>query len=145
MSRKTNVGLGISFLAIVSLCVAAALTMGGSATKLDQSKPEGVVQAYFGAVIDRDFESALTYLDPASKCAVTDFDNAYIASDLSVTLRSTDTAGTSATVDVSVQIGSGDPFGAGYSEQHIYRLTQTGGQWHINGVPWPLYECGVAK
>jgi hypothetical protein len=145
MSRKTNIGLGLVLLTLVGLCVTAALTIGSRVETLGPDKPEGVVQAYLNAVVDRDFTQALTYLDPAGKCTASDFDNAYIATQLSVTLRNTDTSGSSSTVDVSIQIGSNDPFGSGYSEQHIYRLTQSSGHWYINGVPWPLYECGVAK
>ena len=131
-------------LAIVGLCVAAAVRGGGGATQIDQSKPEGVVQAFLNSVIDRDFETSVTFLPADTKCTVADFDSAYIATDMEVTLRSSTSAAGSATVDVSVTTG-GDPFGGGYTEQHIYRLAEVGGKWLIKGTPWPLYQCGATQ
>jgi hypothetical protein len=132
-------------LAVVAVVVAAAAIVSAAreTRHYDRGTPEGVVQAYLIALVDRDQEEAAELLADDSPCTVEDLDLAIIGDDVRVVLRDTETEDDSARVDVDVVIDSGQVFGGSeWTEQQTFRLIRDGDAWRITGTPWPMFECG---
>jgi len=140
--KRANKVLGIVLAVIAAVALIAVLALKEPIAELDKGTPEGAVQQYLGAVTDRDFEQALTFLAADSKCTVEDFDRAYIQDSLRIGLSEVSPAESTAVVTVSIQYSNGDPFGGTYSEDQNFRLVKTDAGWKISGIPWPTYECG---
>jgi hypothetical protein len=134
--------LVLAALAVVAV-VAGIVSATRNTQQYDRSTPEGVVQAYLTALVDRDQEEAAELLADDSPCTVEDLDQAAIGDDVRVILRDTETEGDSASVDVEVVMNSGAVFGAAeWTERHTFRLVSEGDAWRITGTPWPMFECG---
>ena len=145
MNPKSNkVLLAIAGVVVVVIAVTAWLA-GRPVAQIDDSKPEGVVQAFVKASLARDFTSAATYLDPSSPCTLADFDIAGIPSTARVDLQKVTATADAATVDVQVRQGSGGLLDSGYTEVHTYRVTKVKGAWKLAGSPWPLNYCQKSK
>jgi hypothetical protein len=140
--KRANKVLGIVLAVIAAVALIAVLALKEPVAELDKGTPEGTVQQYLGAVTERDFEQALTFLVADSKCTVEDFDRAYIQDSLRIGLSEVSPSESTAVVTVSIQYSNGDPFGGTYSEDRNFRLIKTDNGWKITGVPWPTYECG---
>ena len=141
-NQKANRVLGLAVAAISIVALIAVLAIKETAPQLDSKTPEGTVQQYLQSVTDRDFNSAITYLATDSKCKIEDFDQAYIQDSLRISLSDTSITSDSASVKVSIENSSGDPFGSSYTESQIFRLTKSDSGWKISGIPWPTYQCG---
>ena len=134
------------FAGILGVAVIAIAVVGSRPpVTLDRGTPQGVVQAYLQASLARDFSAAVELLEPGTSCKIVDFDNTYIPANAQAALVKTAATATSATVDVSITVPSGDLLGNGYTESHTYRLTKTTEGWRMAGIPWPLYNCGTPK
>ena len=144
MNRGPNrVLLVVLALVAVVAVVAGIVSATRDTQQYDRSTPEGVVQAYLTALVDRDQEEAAELLADDSPCAVDDLDEVDIGDDMRVVLRDTETEGGSASVDVEVVMNSGAVFGGSeWSERHTFRLVRQGDAWRISGTPWPIFECG---
>jgi hypothetical protein len=140
--KRANKVLGIVLAVIAVVSLIAVLALREPVAQLDKNTPEGAVQQYLGAVTDRDFNQALTFLAADSKCTVEDFDRAYIQDSIRIALSETSTTEATAVVTVSIQNSNGDPFGGSYTEDQNFRLVKTDAGWKITGIPWPTYECG---
>jgi hypothetical protein len=140
--RRANKVLGIVLAVIAVVSLIAVLALREPVAQLDKNTPEGAVQQYLGAVTDRDFNQAITFLAADSKCTVEDFDRAYIQDSIRIALSETSTTEATAVVTVSIQNSNGDPFGGTYTENQNFRLVKTDAGWKITGIPWPTYECG---
>ena len=140
--KRANKVLGIVIAAITIVALIVVLAVKNPATQLDKDSPEGTVQQYLGAVTDRDFTQALTFLATDSKCTVEDFDRAYIQESLRIGLSDVTSSTNTATVKVKVEYSNGDPFGGTYGDTQTFRLTKDDSGWKITGIPWPTYECG---
>lgn len=145
MSQNRNrLAAGIAALVVV-IGVVLGVILSKPAPRLDPASPQGAVQGYLSAALDRDFAVAVTYLDPAGGCKVASFDNAWVPANAEVTLVKATVGEATATVDVKVTYRSNDILGGGGSESHTYRLTKDGSRWLIANIPWPLYDCGTGK
>ena len=140
--KRANKVLGIVLAGIAVTSLIAVLALREPVAQLDKNTPEGAVQQYLGAVTDRDFNQAITFLAADSKCTVEDFDRAYIQDSIRIALSETSTTEATAVVTVSIQNSNGDPFGGTYTENQNFRLVKTDAGWKITGIPWPTYECG---
>jgi hypothetical protein len=140
--NRANKVLGIVIAAIAIVAVIVVVSVKEPIAQLDKDSPEGAVQQYLGAITDRDFSQAITYLSSDTKCTVEDFDRAYIQDSLRIGLSDLTETETTATVMVKVEYSNGDPFGGVYGETQTFRLTKADSGWKINGIPWPTYECG---
>ena len=140
-SANTRLSFVVGALLVIALIV-AALSSTWSVQQRDPASPEGVVQTYLSAVLDRRSDDAAALLAKGSSCTAEHFDTAWIGQGARVDLVDSTITGDTAKVDVRVEFSSGDPFGGTYGEDHAYRLLRENGQWHINGIPWPLYGCG---
>jgi hypothetical protein len=131
----------VGVIAVIGV-VAGVLSATRQVPQYDRGTPEGVVQAYFTAVIDGDHQDAVDLLAEESSCTVEDLDRAYVPDDVRVVLRDTEVDGETAQVKVDVVMSSGGPLESSeYGEEHTFRLTRAGGDWLIAGEPWPMYEC----
>lgn len=146
MSKGPNRVLAIVIgLIIVAVAVVTILSTTKSAVVVDRATPAGSVQAYLKAVLGGKNVEAATLLSPESLCTASDIDRAYIVDTSRVLLVDSTTEGATAEVRVMVENPANGPFGASSSEDHTFRLVNSGGTWLITGIPWPLYDCGVLK
>jgi hypothetical protein len=145
MSRKTSnrILLVIAFASIALVIFSAIFSANRDEVKLSPATPEGVVQLYLTAIIEGKNDQAAEYFVKGSRCDASDIDRAYVSDTLRVNLVSTSTDGNSAYVKIDANTGSGGPFDDGYTESHTYRLVKENGSWHIEGIPWPLWDCGT--
>jgi len=141
-NQRANRVLGIVVAAISIVALIAVLAFKETTPQLDANTPEGTVQQYLQSVSTRDFDSAITYLAVDTKCKVEDFDQAYIQDSFRISLSDTSITSDSASVKVSIENSSGDPFGGSYAESQTFRLAKFGSGWKISGIPWPTYQCG---
>jgi hypothetical protein len=137
---------------ILALIVIAALVLSALAAlvssfrvevKYSASTPEGVVQLYLTAIIEGKNDQAASYFASDSTCDASDIDRAYVSETLRVNLVSTSIDGDSAYVKIDANTGATGPFDDGYTESHTYRLSNESGRWLIEGIPWPLWDCGT--
>lgn len=131
--------IGIALVVVIAVVIIVAR---GGPREYAADTPEGVVQRYSQAVIDRDFETALTYVVPeiADDCEK----DWFAAEDYRVALvRSTERAsGTTVDVLITAVYGSG-LLGPGESESEgSFLLVEEGGDWLIERAPWQLSLCG---
>lgn len=145
MSQKSNRLVGAVVAIVAVLGVILGIVLAKPAAPLDPTTPEGVVQSYLNAALQRDNATALKYLDPASGCKISSFDNVWIPDNAEVQLVKSSTDGSTAVVDVKVTYGSTDMLGTSGSEAHTYRLNKVTDGWLIANMAWPLYDCGLGK
>jgi hypothetical protein len=145
MARATSnrILLIIAALSIILVAISAVLTASRDEVKLSPTTPEGVVQLYLKAIIEGKNDQAASYFAIDSECDASDIDRAYVSDTLRVNLVSTSTEGESAYVKIDANTGSDGPFEDGYTESHTYRLVKQSGNWRIEGIPWPLWDCGT--
>ncbi len=129
--------------ALVLSTVSALVSALREDVKLSANTPEGVVQLYLTAIIAGKNDQAASYFASDSTCDAADIDRAYVSETLRVNLVSTSIDGSSAYVKIDANTGASGPFDDGYTESHTYRLTQESGKWLIEGIPWPLWDCGT--
>lgn len=120
------------------------LASRGETTRFEAGSPEATVQSFLEAMVDRDNDRALSFMEPETKCDSSDLDRQYISPDLTVDLVESSITGDRAQVKIRSRYSSGDLFG-GWSEDHSIGLTRIDGTWRITGTPWPLYECDGVK
>ena len=143
MTSRANLVLAIALgLVAVVAVVGGVVSATSSVTEYDRSTPEGVVQAYLGALIDGDVDAAAEYLAEDSDCSVTDLEEAYLSDEIRVVLRETEIESDTARVQVDVAWSWGGLFaGSERFEKHTLRLSRTGESWRLTGSPWPTYDC----
>lgn len=127
---------------LILIVLSTFLTLTREAKVYSPTSPEGVVQLYLKAVIDGKNDQAASYFVTGSECDSSDLDRAYISETIRVNLVSTNYEGESAYVKIDANTGSSGPFDDGYSESHTYRLKKESSGWRIEGIPWPLWDCG---
>ncbi len=131
--------------ALVLSAVSALVSSLREDVKFSANTPEGVVQLYLTAIIAGKNDQAASYFSSDSTCNASDIDRAYVSDTLRVNLVSTSIDGNSAYVKIDANTGASGPFDDGYTESHTYRLTQESGKWLIEGIPWPLWDCGTVN
>lgn len=131
--------------ALVLSAVAALVSAFREEVKYSTSSPEGVVQMYLTAIIEGKNDQAASYFATDSECDASDIDRAYVSETLRVNLVSTSIDGDSAYVKIDANTGASGPFDDGYTESHTYRLSKESGSWLIEGIPWPLWDCGTVN
>ena len=131
--------------ALVLSAVAALVSSLREEVKYSASSPEGVVQMYLTAIIEGKNDQAASYFVSDSTCDASDIDRAYVSETLRVNLISTSVDGNSAYVKIDANTGASGPFDDGYTESHTYRLSKESGRWLIEGIPWPLWDCGTVN
>ena len=131
--------------ALVLSAVAALVSSFRKEVKYSASSPEGVVQMYLTAIIEGKNDQAASYFASDSTCDASDIDRAYVSETLRVNLVSTSVDGESAYVKIDANTGASGPFDDGYTESHTYRLSKESGRWLIEGIPWPLWDCGTVN
>jgi hypothetical protein len=129
---------GIAVLAVLAAVFAATRTP----TRFGSGTPQRAVQTYVAAVLDKDNVTAAGFFAPGGRCDVEDLDRSWTAESFRIDLVATTIEGDTARVDVQITSSAGvGPFDDGSTENRTFRLTRSGGNWLIAGVPWPLYDC----
>lgn len=142
---RTHSNRILAIVVVVSLILIAlstVLTLTRETKLYSATSPEGVVQLYLKAVIDGKNDQAASYFVTGSECDPSDLDRAYVSETIRVNLVSSTIEGESAYVKIDANTGSSGPFDDGYTESHTYRLKKESGSWRIEGIPWPLWDCG---
>jgi hypothetical protein len=132
----------VGSIALVAL-VAAVLAATRSEPEFDPATPEGTVQGYLRAVFQEDEDQALTYLAADTECDRNDFQGVFTSDSARVVLRSVETEGAEASVEVEIAYTGGQgPFDTyEWSEDQAFELERVGDRWVLVGEPWPLYFC----
>lgn len=142
MSTSANRGLAVIGGAIVVIgIIVASLASSWTVAERDPKSPEGVVQSYLTAILDRDSKAALALLEGDTTCTIEQFDQNYVDREVTINLMDVDVNGEDATVQVSIEHSNGDPFGGTWNEEQFLRLVRSGDTWRITGSPWPVYNC----
>ena len=128
---------GVVIVALVTVVVVST----SSTSTFDLGTPERTVQAYLQAALERDSETAAAFIADDSPCDAEDLDRAFVEEGARVELTDTTIDGNRSRVEVTVTIPSGGPFPSFWDENHSFRLTRTGEEWLLNGIPWPLFDC----
>ena len=147
MSRRSSnrILLIIALVSLMLVALSAIVTVNRDEVKLSPNTPEGVIQLFLKAIIEGKNDQAASYFSADSKCDDSDIDRAYVSDTLRINLVSTTVEGESAYVKVDANTGSGGPFEDGYTESHTYRLIKESRSWRIEGIPWPLWDCGTIE
>lgn len=134
----------VSVIAAVVILALVVVFTRGTPPQLDPTTPEGVVQSYANAVIDRDLPTATKLLtrEVREQCDRTDNGT---TTDLRLTLVSTKVTGDSAVVRVLISSDSGGGLlfsgGASYESEEYFSLAREDGVWSIETAPWELMIC----
>lgn len=141
---SSNRILALVVVVALALSVVSALVSSlREEVRLSATTPEGVVQLYLTSIIEGKNDQAASYFAIDSTCEASDIDRAYVSDSLRVNLVSTSIDGSSAYVKIDANTGASGPFDDGFTESHTYRLSKESGKWLIEGIPWPLWECGT--
>ena len=131
---------------LVALALAIGAVVGGlrDPAELDPRRPEGVVQEYLKAVLDRDYAAAVGYLsdETAERCPASAFRETWVPDDLTADLE--DVRSQAGQVEVLVRLRTAAdplPFDDGLSSTEAFTLVEEDGAWRLTGDPWPLYSC----
>lgn len=133
----------LAFIAVLVVVAVIVVFTRGAPQPLDEGTPERAVQEYAAAVIDGDHQAAQELLSPTWTEDCGRMDYGATATNLRITLVSTDIHGDTATVAVLVGTGAGNgPFGgSGYEYEDAFQLEQHGDRWLIAAMPWDLSIC----
>ena len=143
---RTLIAIFSIIAAIVVIALVVVFTRGGP-PDVDPTTPEGVVQSYSRAMVDSDFESARGLL--ASEL-LGDCDRAdpNTIQGLRMTVISSTINDDKAVVRVSMERGSGEFGGSGYTSEEAFTMVREGGMWKVVSTPWELTLCynqGISK
>lgn len=142
MTRANRVVAVVVGVVVVVAVVAAVFASRRPVAQFQRGTPEWTVQAYIESLLKGDTDGAAAYLASDSECDAQDLDEVRMADSTRVVLDDSRVEGDSARVAVEVAISSGGPLdGSEYRESHTFRLSRSGQEWRLTGVPWPLYDC----
>ena len=132
--------------ALVAVAVVVGAVVGGlrGPAALDRDSPEGAVQGYLDAVLDRDYAEAVAYLSEqtAERCPASAFRETWVPDDLAAHLEGVQVEGDRAEVRVRLRAAADPPpFDAGFESTEAFTLVEEDGVWRLTGEPWPLYSC----
>lgn len=135
-----SIGLGL----VVALSIIALTRQPVS---LDPDTPAGTLQAYLQAIADKDYSAALGHLDAKlqADCSVSEISSNVYYDNFTATLGDVEESGTEATVQASIQEGTGgfgDPGYPGYFE--TFELVKEADGWSITANPWPYFSYGCS-
>ena len=129
---------------ILAVTIVTLLSATKTAVVLDRSTPTGSVQIYLKAILAGRNVAAAEMLSSSSTCTIEDVDRVHVVHTARVLLLDAITNGGNAEVRVRVEIPSDGPLGDSVTEDHTFRLINMNRLWLLTGVPWPLYDCGMA-
>ncbi len=135
----TGILIGIGILIVLALVV--FFVRQPSTAYVPDDTPEGVVQDYVQAALNKDYQKAYGYLaDLNQKPDYDAFRQAFAvgrlnAGNTGLKIGSADITGDSATVDVTMVNASGDPFSSGFNDLGRAQLVLQNGAWKISSMP----------
>lgn len=144
MNKSPNRVLAVIVgLIILLVALVAVISSTRSPLVINKANPTWAVQSYLKAVLSGRNADAAKMISPESECTVADVDRTYVVENSRVVLLGSTTNGNTAEVHVRVEFPMNDPFGDSSTEDHVFRLTDSNGNWLLTGIPWPLYNCGL--
>jgi len=142
-SRGANgILAAIAILIVALIATSILISTNQQDRQYSTTTPEGVVQTYLKAVIEGKHDQAASFFVAESECDAADIDRAYVSDSLRVNLVSSEIEGDSAYVKIDANMNSGALLDDGYTESHTYRLKRESGSWRLEGIPWPVWDCG---
>ena len=140
--------IGAAVVGLVVIVVALLAANRGSAV-FDESTPEGAVQRYVAAVLERDYVGAAEMLSDElrSNCTAADFARTWVPDSARVTLRDVVIDGKGMLVSIRItEVASNRPFETyEHAQDTTFVLTRLDGGWVIVDTPWPLYQCNPGR
>ncbi len=135
----TGILIGIGVLVVVALSV--FFTRKDSQTYVSEDAPEGVVHNYVLAALNKDYETAYSYLaDLEYKPTYEEFRRAFLNKEVNpegqaVDIGESTITGDEAVVDIALIYNSGDPFSTGYRNVQTASLVKQNGAWKLSSMP----------
>lgn len=135
---------GIGAVVLVALIAGAVAGAMRDPLQLEPNSPEGAVQRYVQAVIDRDLEEAAGFMseDLREECRQ-ELVAAWVPENLTVTLEDVERGEGSATVVLEMRQTQGGVLTgpSEFSFEERFLLEQSDGTWAISEAPWPVQYC----
>jgi len=123
--------------ALVIALVTIGLARGPAA--FDPDTPEGTVQLYIDALVEGEFENAASFW-AGDGCVPDSAIPTTGAPDVSASLVSVDSSGSSATVVVRLTENSSDALGGLIEFEEWFTLVKQDDRWLIRQPSWPYYD-----
>lgn len=139
----TGILVGIAVLVVVALTV--FFLRKDSQVYSSENTPEATVHNYVLAVLNGDYEKAYGYLaDLEDKPTYEQFRDAFIKgmvnpNNTAVDIGHSEINNDTASVEVSLIYGPGDPFSTGYRDVQRAILVKQGGAWKLSSFPGYYY------
>ncbi|HSK06260.1 MAG TPA: hypothetical protein VK990_01985 [Acidimicrobiia bacterium] len=126
-------------IAVIAVVILVVIGLNRGPAALDPETPEGTVQAYIGALVDGDFETAADFwaddgCTPSSNIPTRG------APDVSVSLVSVDGNDVQANVVVRISENSEAPLGGLNEYEEWFTLARQDGSWRVRQPSWPYYD-----
>jgi len=129
--------------AVIALVVIALLR---GQIQFDPTSPEGAVQEYLQAIVDKRWEDALAVLDPQAfeTCGPEHISSHVWDQEFTASHVGTNYGSTFTFVEVQFEYRDGGPWGGGgWWEQ--FTLFEENGLWYITDDPWPNFRFSCSR
>ena len=148
-SSRWLVAVIVALVVVAATAIATTLTVGrAEPAELPADTPEGTVQRYLLAIVDRDYDAAHALLaaDLQEGCSAAELRlGARQYEDFEFTARLAGTRVVGEETEVTVRVSERSdppPFGPGESTQtQHYRLSETPEGWRLEAVDFPMPFC----
>ncbi|KXK11864.1 MAG: Lumazine-binding domain protein [Chloroflexi bacterium OLB14] len=142
---KFLTGILIGIGALIVLALVLFFMRQDTRTYVSDSTPEGVVNNYILAVLDKDYEKAYSYLaDLENKPTQEEFRQSFFngivnPENTGVSIGNVDVSGNDATVNLTIYYSYNDPFSSSYGNSDRANLVRQNGAWKISYMPYSFW------
>jgi hypothetical protein len=144
---KFLTGILIGIGALILLALALFFTrQNGKNDYVAEDNPEGVVNNYVVAVLNKDYQKAYGYLaDLEEKPTYEQFRQSFFngmvnPTDAGVEIGTAEINGNEAVVTLSVYYSANDPFASRYASQDRALLVRQDGSWKLSAMPYNFWS-----
>ena len=124
---------------VVGVVALVLIGLNREPAALDPGTPEGTVQAYIGALVEGEFETAADFWADDG-CTPSSTIPTRGAPDVSVSLVSVDGNDVQANVVVRISENSEEPLGGLVEYEEWFTLVRRDGAWRVRQPSWPYYD-----
>jgi hypothetical protein len=124
---------------VAAVVILVLIGLNREPAAFDPDTPEGTVQAYIGALVEGDFETAAAFWSEDG-CVPSSIEPIRGAPDISATLVRADEGDDEATVVIRITENVSDPVTGIYEYQEWFSLVRSADGWQIRQPSWPYYD-----
>lgn len=143
---KFLTGILIGIGALVLLALGLFFTRQDQRDYVADTNPQGVVQNYVLAVLNKDYQKAYGYLaDLKYKPTYEEFRQSFFngvvnPGDTGVDIGSVETQDSEAIVSLSIYYANADPFSSRYASEDRALLVKQNGNWKLSSMPYNFWD-----